>query len=125
MSFVYDAGGWKNPEAPGLSVSVPFTASEAKEVRLRFRPSDVQFVADSEQPDGMCFETEVIDSVYCGAHYEMTLAVGQQRAVVHAPARVATAAPGTRLSIRVPWDRCAWFDVEGRRVMPPNQVAGV
>jgi iron(III) transport system ATP-binding protein len=118
LTFARGPDGWRLEGAPPGAVSVPVARESGREVRLRFRPTDVEVVVDTEQSGGVCFDTTVVDAMYCGAYHEVTLSLGEVRISAKARAGFGGWTPGGRARVRVPFDRCSWFDGEGVRIEP-------
>jgi iron(III) transport system ATP-binding protein len=118
LTFAREPDGWRLEGAPSGAVHAPLAGLDGSEVHLRFRPGDVELVPDAERCEGVCLDTTVVDAVYCGAHHEVTLSLGDVRINARARAGGGAWTAGARTRVRVPFERCSWFDGEGVRIEP-------
>jgi iron(III) transport system ATP-binding protein len=122
LTFVRRPDGWHLHGGAPEAIRVPLAPEAGEEAHLRFRPTDVELVSDAEQSRGVCVDTTVVDAVYCGAYHEVTLSLGDVRISAKARTGFGGWATGSRVRVRVPFDRCSWFDRDGVRIEPTVDV---
>jgi iron(III) transport system ATP-binding protein len=113
LELARDATGWRSTDSVAsqpLNISLPETTGE---VHLRFRPGSTQVVTGSVF-DGLTIEAVVVDGVYTGGRFELTLTYGEAR--INAVADVAMAkslVAGDTVTVCVPWSDCCGYTASG------------
>ena len=118
LDLAREDGRWRLKAAPGEPLDLATAADGlGAECQVRFRQSDAVIVPAPTAESRLRFQATVVDTVYVGRGYDVSVSLGDVRLNARADAAVAAGLDqGKTVTVEVPWHACVWYGADGLRV---------